>query len=180
MHNPHDLAFLAYLYEQAEHAEQKITYRELEWSEGWAGAVTTTLPEHGAPVKARLGALKQHLQQARRHYEQRDDRQWRSDAEAMVVQLRKAWERAVEQHLLFGVVQRHIRGVQTQKVSKIKIFAEDVAELDRAMVLLSGWGPHDGSAAMNPAVPTPDELHAEIQALASWYVKVDPSCKPKH
>src|SRR5664280_3760060 len=57
---------------------------------------------------------------SRRFYDDgpaRDDGKWRREAEWMAVQLRKAWERAVETHLLNEAVQRHSRSVQTQRVS---------------------------------------------------------------
>jgi hypothetical protein len=83
---------------------------------------------------------------------------WRAESATVASHLRSAWERAVEQHLLLSVVQRQVRAIQTQKVGKISIAPEDIKELDRAMTLLSGWGPPDGSAASH--VPRRSRLTA--------------------
>lgn len=179
----HDLSFLAYLYEQTDASGQTLAYRELDWAGGKSGCVSATLPQVGASVKDRLGQLKQRNAQSKRYYSgvNRDDARWRSEAEQMAVQLRKAWERAVEAHLLYGVVQRHLRDIQTKRVDRIVIQQDDVAELNAAMTLLSCWGAHEGSAEMNPSVPSPADIDKAIDDLGAWCQRIESArqTKPK-
>ena len=88
--------------------------------------------------------------------------------------LREAWERALEEVLLGGIVERFRPGVQTQQIAKIAdITAEDCRTLDAAMTKCSKWLPgHDQAAAARAPVPEPAELKADIEALEKWVAAI--------
>jgi hypothetical protein len=84
--------------------------------------------------------------------------------------LREAWERALEEVLLAGVIERFRPGVQTQHIGTIAdITTQDCRTLDVAMTKCSKWLPgHDQAPAARAPVPEPAELKADIEALESW------------
>jgi hypothetical protein len=84
--------------------------------------------------------------------------------------LREAWERALEEVLLAGVVERFRPGVQTQHIGTIAdITPEDCGTLHAAMTKCSKWLPgHDQAPAARAPVPEPGELKADIEALEEW------------
>jgi hypothetical protein len=84
--------------------------------------------------------------------------------------LREAWERAVEEVLLGGVIERYRPGVQTQQIGMIADITEgDCRTVDSAMTKCSKWLPgHDKAAAARGPVPEPSELRADIDAMESW------------
>ena len=71
--------------------------------------------------------------------------------------LREAWERAIEEVLLGGIIERFRPSVQTQHIGTIAdITAEDCQTVDTAMTKCSKWLPgHDQAAAARAAVPEP-------------------------
>jgi pantothenate kinase-related protein Tda10 len=79
-------------------------------------------------------------------------------------------ERALEEVLLNGVVERFQVGVQTQRLKAVTdITDEDYAVLEAAMTKCSKWLPgHDKAAADRTPVPGSAELKADIAALESW------------
>jgi len=84
--------------------------------------------------------------------------------------LREAWERALEEVLLAGVVERFRPGVQTQHIGTITdITLQDCGALEAAMTKCSKWLPgHDQAPAARAPVPDPAELNADIGALENW------------
>jgi hypothetical protein len=84
--------------------------------------------------------------------------------------LREAWERALEEVLLGGLVERYRPGVQTQHINVIAdIKSEECKALETAMSKCSTWLPgHDKAAAARAPVPSAAELKADIAALETW------------
>jgi hypothetical protein len=84
--------------------------------------------------------------------------------------MRETWERALEEILLGGVVERYRESVQTQQVRLISdITAEDCEQLEAGMTKCSKWLPgHDQAGAVNEDIPEPDELKEDIDVLANW------------
>ena len=77
-------------------------------------------------------------------------------------------ERGVEEVLIGGVVERYRKSIQTQQISRlVAITEQDCEELERGMTKCSRWL-HDQAAAEQVAVPEPDELSTDIEALATW------------
>lgn len=99
---------------------------------------------------------------------------YEKDAKYLYGVLREAWERALEEVLLGGIVERFRPGVQTQHVGTIAdITPEDCRTLDAAMKKCSKWLPgHDQAAAARAAVPEPDELKADIDVLENWVAAI--------
>lgn len=95
---------------------------------------------------------------------------YEKDAKYLYGLLREAWERALEEVLLGGVVERYRPSIQTQQVAQIAdITVEDCKTIETAMTKCSKWLPgHDQAAAARAPVPGPAELEADIEALDNW------------
>ena len=89
--------------------------------------------------------------------------------------LRETWERALEEVLLGGVVERFRNSVESQRVRHLSdITDEDCSALGEGMTKSSRWlAGHDQAAAENVSVPNPDELQEDISALEVWVSRIN-------
>jgi energy-coupling factor transporter ATP-binding protein EcfA2 len=170
----HDVVFLLLLKQFAE--EQGVAQLDQhvrQLSKG-AGVCVEELPWVAMPIRKKVGYLKNECRAADKLF--RDDHQaaYEKEAKYLYGLLREAWERALEEVLLGGIVERLRPGVQTQHIGTISdITAEDCRTLDAAMTKCSKWLPgHDQAAAARAPVPEPAELKADIEALENWVAAI--------
>jgi ABC-type multidrug transport system ATPase subunit len=171
----HDLVFLFALQQYAEKLgvaplDQYVRHQS---SKG-AGICTNELPWEALPVKKKIGYLNSGWQAADTLSQGGHQDAYEKEAKHLYGLLREAWERAVEEVLLGGVVERYRPGVQTQQIAQIAdITAEDCKSVETAMTKCSTWLPgHDKAAAIRAPVPAPAELKADIDALATWVAAI--------
>lgn len=174
----HDFSFVQYLYEEKAFRDKQaradggvaatdINYLHIERSAHGAGVVTTAEEWRHVNVKERIGRIKQRIQAAGVLHRSNDLTAYEAQARDIVGAIRDTWEAFVEQDLLNGVVTRHDRRVQTQKLLKLVDLTDaDIATVDLGMSIESRFmtghaAPiSDGSAAM-----APDDLSLEIKRL---------------
>jgi hypothetical protein len=82
------------------------------------------------------------------------------------------WERAVEEVLLREVVLRFRKGVETQRLAGVVVDDEDYAKISAGMSRCSNYA-HDKALEGGIAIPDPDELLADIDALETWRFEVE-------
>lgn len=87
--------------------------------------------------------------------------------------LREAWERAVEERLFKGTVERFRPSVETNRLKRLDITNELLAEVIDAMTESSKWT-HDRAAGLN--VPTPDDT--EMQKHLDRFSDFITNCTP--
>ena len=166
----HDVVFLLLLkqFAQEEHVEQ-LDQHIRQLSNG-AGVCAKELPWVAMPIKRKIGYLKNEWQYADKLYRTGEQATYEKEAQYLYGLLREAWERALEEILLNGTVERFRAGVQTQQIGKIAdITPEDCRKLDVAMTKCSRWLPgHDQAPAARAPVPEPADLIADIEALETW------------
>jgi energy-coupling factor transporter ATP-binding protein EcfA2 len=166
----HDIVFLLLLKQFADELSVDQLDQHVRQLATGAGICAEELPWVALPVRRKIGYLKNQWQAADKLH--RDGHQDAYDKEASVIygMLREAWERALEEVLLEGVVERFRPGVQTQQVGKLAdIEEEDCQVLEAAMTKCSKWLPgHDKAAAARAEVPDPVALKADIEALEAW------------
>jgi ABC-type ATPase involved in cell division len=128
------------------------------------GHVQPDLPWDGLPAKARRGELERIHAVLKTKYEESDDESYAKWAADFCNRLRAAFERAVEDSVLAGVVTRRRDDVQTKKLPTIN-WNEEICELvDRGMSETSPWV-HDRPLADGSAPPAPDELKEGLDIL---------------
>ena len=128
----------------------------------------------GQKTSDRIGALRADLQAAEKLHRNGQTVEYEIHAQHIYGRLREAWERASEEILLAGVVERFSKKVQTQRLRYVaNNEAQDYAELDAAMTKCSAQLPgHDQPAAVNAPTPTPNEIRQDIDKLENWATRI--------
>jgi hypothetical protein len=88
--------------------------------------------------------------------------------------LREGWERAVEERLFKGVVERFSLGVQTQKLKKVVITDELLEDIEIGMTGSSSWI-HDAAAGLNPTPPDITKAESDLKFLENFAAKCIPA-----
>ena len=170
----HDVVFLLLLKQFAEELGVQQLDQHVRYLSKGAGVCEEELPWVALPVRKKIGYLKNSWQAADKLFRDGNQAAYEKEAKYLYGLLREAWERALEEILLGGIVERYRPGVQTQHISIIAdITPEDCQTLDAAMTKCSRWLPgHDQAAAARAPVPEPTELKADIDALDSWVATI--------
>lgn len=170
----HDIVFLLLLKQFAEEQGVEQLDQHVRQLHMGAGVCAEEMPWVALPVKKKIGYLKNQYQEVDKLFRDGHQSAYEKEATFLYGFLREAWERALEEVLLGGVVERFRPGVQTQQVIKIAdITEEDCKEMDAAMTKCSKWLPgHDQAAAARAEVPEPDVLKTDIEKLEKWVAAI--------
>ncbi len=136
------------------------------------GLIKPELPWIALNVSKKVGYLKNELGVLKKA-ETGDPDEYRNKVKLWYMLLREAWERAVEERLFKGVVQRFNKAVMTLKLDKVEVNPTLIKEITDGMSESSKWL-HDMAAGMNPAVPKNAKLVAELTSLEGFISKVKP------
>lgn len=166
----HDVVFLLALKQFAEECGVEPLDQHVRRLSTGAGVCTDELPWVALPIKKKIGYLKNMWQFADKLSRDGHQDAYEKEAKYLYGLLREGWERAIEEVLLGGIVERYRPGVQTQQIAQVAdITADDCKVVETAMTKCSTWLPgHDQAAAARAPVPGPDELKADIEALENW------------
>ena len=166
----HDIVFLLALHRFVEEEGVPLQNQHLRREKIGAGVSEERLPWAATKVKVRIGILKNDWQAADAMHRAGNGQRYEREAIVIYGLLRECWERALEEVLLEGVVERFRESVQTQQIRKIAdITDQDCEQLEAGMKKCSKWLPgHDQAAAENEEIPEPDELKEDIDALETW------------
>lgn len=170
----HDVVFLLLLKQFAQQQNVAQLDQHVRQLSKGAGVCAEELPWVALPVKKKIGFLKNGWQAADKLFRDGHQSAYEKEAAYLYGLLREAWERALEETLLGGIVERFRPSVQTQHIGTIAdICQEDCATLDAAMSKCSKWLPgHDQAAAARAPVPESAELKADIEELESWVTTI--------
>lgn len=170
----HDVVFLLLLKQFAEELGVEQFDQHVRFLSKGAGVCVEELPWVALPIKKKIGYLKNGWQGADKLSRDGHQDAYEKEAKYLYGLLREGWERALEEVLLGGVVERYRPSIQTQQVAQIAdITVEDCKAVESAMTKCSKWLPgHDQAAAARAPVPGPEELKADIDALEKWVAAV--------
>ncbi len=170
----HDIVFLVSLMESAEKASVDLRHQSLQRGYTVAGLCESGPPFEGMKVRDRIGYVKNRLQAAGKLYRENEPTKYREAGQHIYGHLRQSWERAVEEVLLGGVVERYRKSVETQRARQLgDITDEDCKALDAGMGKCSTWeGGHDHAAAEGSQFPDPSEIEQDVQALEAWIKRI--------
>lgn len=170
----HDVVFLLSIRQYAEDLGVELLDQHVRNQSKGAGVCTEELPWVALPVKKKIGYLNKCWQAADKLSRDGNQDAYEKEATYLYGLLREAWERALEEVLLGGVVERYRSSVQTQQIAQIAdISTDDCKAFETAMTKCSTWLPgHDKAAAARAPVPAPSELKADIESLATWVAAI--------
>jgi hypothetical protein len=166
----HDIVFLLALKQYADELGVESFDQHVRYLSKGAGVCAEELPWVALSVKKKIGYLKNSWQDADKLWRDGHQDAYEKEAKYLYGLLREAWERALEEVLLGGVIERYRPGIQTLQIAQIAdVSAEDCKAVETGMTKCSTWLPgHDKAAAAHAPVPAPAELQADIDALANW------------
>ena len=166
----HDVVFLLQLKEVAEEEEVEQRDQHVRNLPGGAGVCAEELPWVALKVRSRVGHLRRLFQDAEKLHRDGHQDAYERDAVEIYGFLREAWERALEEVLLAGVVERFRSTVQTRQVALLEdITRDDCRTVESAMTKCSRWlRGHDDAPAARAPVPDPPELNTDIDKLADF------------
>ncbi|MHB8255082.1 MAG: AAA family ATPase [Acidiferrobacter sp.] len=170
----HDVVFLLLLKQFAEELAVEQFDQHVRFLSKGAGVCSEELPWVALPIKKKISYLKNGWQAADKLSRDGHQDAYEKDAKDHYGLLREAWERALEEVLIGGVVERYRPNIQTRQVAQIAdITPEDCKTVETAMTKCSKWlRGHDQAAAARAPVPGPAELKADIEALDDWVAAI--------
>lgn len=170
----HDVVFLLLLKQFAEQQGVAQLDQHVHQLSKGAGVCDEELPWVAMPVKKKIGHLKNEWQSAEKLSREGHQAHYEKEAKYLYGLLREAWERALEEVLLGGIVERFRPSVQTQHIGTLAdITTDDCLTVDAAMTKCSKWLPgHDQAAAARAPVPESTELKDDIEALEKWVASI--------
>ncbi len=166
----HDVVFLLALKEYAEESSIEPLDQHVRRQSKGAGVCAEELPWVAMPVKGKIGYLKNRYQAAEKLSRDGNQDAYEQEAKYLYGLLRETWERALEEVLLGGVVERYRPSIQTQRLGPLSdINDADCKTVETAMTKCSIWLPgHDKAPAARAPVPGTAELRKDIEALETW------------
>jgi AAA domain len=163
----HDLPFVFDIRCQAKKAGVSLCFQHI-WRLGdHVGRVDGYPPFKTMSLRERIGKLEQELLQAKEEAKPADYEQaWRR-ANGFYHRVRTSWERAVEERLFAGVVERFERDVKTLQLKDVKITDELIGEVERGMTRASMFL-HEDAFAAQVSLPSLAEMSKDLDALRQF------------
>jgi hypothetical protein len=167
----HDMAFLLLLDEACRATKDReatlVAYRLISRGAENTGYCHQNPPSNVMPLDKVIEGMKAHLGNVKIHHERGDQAKWLREVTSFQDQLRTTWERAVEE-VVGPVIRRLSRKVDTAGLIKLTVITEaDCTAMREAFGRCSALL-HSQPGEINPGVPGPSVVEAEIDALTKW------------
>ena len=171
----HDIVFLLALTDAAREIGVEVLHQRVRRDHVHAGLTSPEIPWVAMPVNKRIGQLKKLAQDAGSTYRKGHQDEYEVQASRIYGLLRESWERAVEEVLLGGTVERYRHSIETNRARKLlDISRDDLATLESGMSKCSMWLPgHDSAPGSNAPIPDPTELKRDIGSLETWVKEIN-------
>lgn len=167
----HDVAFLLLLDEACKAVKSQVGYRLISRGADSPGFCHNSPPNDVIPIDQVLASLSNHLRNVSNLHTRGDLARWRAEVNNFDVELRTAWERAVED-VVKPVLRRLGRKVDTTGLIQLTVLTEaDHSEMRQAYGRLSMLL-HNQPDGLSEKLPTPDVIESEINALLNWLTSI--------
>lgn len=168
----HDIAFL-FLLDQERQRKPGLgfTARSITRGSELSGFCDTEAPPNARTIDAVIASLRAHLQNTKIQFELGRTAEWARTVSSFEDDLRKAWERAVEE-AISPVYRRLSNKINTGGLIKVTVLTERDHELMRDGFKRCSELLHSSSAALNKPLPKPDVIEGEINVLEAWIASV--------
>lgn len=164
----HDIYFLCVLEKMAKEAGVPWSASYIRRTPAGFGVHAEDLPFDVLSTSKRVGRLRRTLQEIRAAKKVHDEDRVRKLTTDAYGELRLAWERAIEEVLFNGTIQRFGEGVSTKLLKAVTVTDDDYNEVNTGMTKASKFE-HDAAVRVG-RLPIPDveELGADIERLDTW------------
>ncbi|MGE0244011.1 MAG: AAA family ATPase [Pyrinomonadaceae bacterium] len=166
----HDIAFFLRLLNVAENELVTVDQNYMLSNGGSPGMIYSELPWIAQRVKARIASLRKDLDVLIKTEKVNDPDRYERELKSWYGRLRETWERAVEERLLKGVVERFAPGIQTQKLKSLDITPDLLLDIERGMTNSSQWL-HDAAAGLNPKLPDTAQAKKDLEEIDAFAAK---------
>ncbi|MGZ9409578.1 MAG: hypothetical protein ACXW3J_02980 [Methylocystis sp.] len=165
----HDLVFVNDLKDCTE-SDLPVKLVSLSRGPSGAGMVSLELPWPAASVRDRVDKLEKAAREAKELYDENDEAGYDDAVHRIYSNLRRTWERAIEDVAFNSVILRHRDYVNTKNLRRATVLtAKDCDDFDKGFQKCCDLtDAHDGSRGRNAAPPTPDEVLADVRAVRRW------------
>ncbi|OKO69730.1 DNA repair protein [Bradyrhizobium sp. NAS80.1] len=166
----HDLVFVNDLTDAADQSKTPVLQVSLSRGPSGAGVVASGLPWAAAKVRDRVDKMEKDVRAAKVLYDKGDETAYKEEVHRIYSNLRRTWERAIEDVAFHGVILRHRDYVNTKYLRKATALTpEDCDGFDKGFQkCCDQTDAHDPSRGRNAAPPSPDELLKDVQAVRIW------------
>lgn len=166
----HDIVFLLALQRYSVENGVKCEACTVRRAGNSVGLAQKELPWIAQKVKNRKGFLRARIQELEKLERTGDPEDYKLQVKLWFELLREAWERAVEELLFNGVIQRFAKEVHTQQLKGMRVSKELIEEVNLGMTRSSDWV-HDQAAGVNLPPPTVNELHNHLKSFENFLEK---------
>lgn len=174
----HDLPFLFLLRNACFQGDDPalktdVAVRHIQKRQHTPGYCRNEPPERAQDARSRLQTMRNHLANTRIKYDNDPDgTDWLMTARGLIDSLRQTWETAVED-AISPVLRTFSSKVNTKGFVKLSAITEQHAKTMRHHYGECSTLLHKTSDAMNPVAPFPDQIEAELNAVAGWVDDVE-------
>jgi hypothetical protein len=163
----HDIVFLHTLQKHANLQGANASFCSVRRNGKRAGIANKEMPWIALKTSKRIGYLKNELQMMKKQESQLDPDRYFPYVKTWYMLLRESWERAVEELLLNGVIERFNPSVQTQRLNKIK-FTDEIVQLVTEGMTKTSTYVHDESQAIGRIIPSNEEMIEDLNKLEQF------------
>jgi len=166
----HDLVFLNEISSFSKSTNKPCAFATLSRGIGGVGIYTQGLPWRAASIRDRIDKLEKKLRANKKNYEKGADEDYRSGTSLIYSELRATWERALEDTVFAGVINRHRDYINTKDLNLVTVLSDqDVSEFNIAFKKCCDFTEsHDPARGRDGDVPDPSEVMNDIQSLKAW------------
>ena len=169
----HDIYFICILQQEAHLAKSPALTQCIGRGPAGFGVQTDQLPFDTLSTSKRVKALRVLCDNLAKVHKSGDEAEATRLSRESYSELRKAWERGVEEVLLGSTVTRFDEGISTLKLKEVVVDDSDYEAVTIGMTKCSKYSGHDPAKAALLATPHPDDLREDIQKLEDWRVSVE-------
>ena len=163
----HDIVFLFLLEQACREISTHVGFRSVTHTDDFAGFIQQDPPARAQPIDHVIDGMQKQFNNERYHYENGDHDKWEQTVDKLGKRLRWTWERAVEE-AVGPVVKRLSNKVDTKGLAKVTVLTiDDCQEMRQAYRRCSNLL-HSSADALNPLLPHPNRIQAEISKLQDW------------
>ncbi|HJN24272.1 MAG TPA: AAA family ATPase, partial [Rhodospirillales bacterium] len=149
---------------------QNTIYRHLDHGAGIVNA--SMVPYQARKVTERIDAIRNELAAMKAAGLDPQEDEYRKAVESICIDLRKAWERLVEEVLLNKSVERFSYRVKTQSLKGVVVEDDDYRQIHFAMEKLSNFTAHDEAAGKQGVLSTVDQLMEAVNELDNYRIEI--------